>query len=179
MRFVPTAVDGAWVLEPERVEDERGFFARSFCRKELEERGLDSRVAQCNISYNPRRGTLRGMHYQAAPHAEVKIVRCTAGSIWDVVLDIRPDSPTFMKHHGVTLTAENRTMLYLPAGCAHGFQTLEDRTEVFYQMSVSYEAAAGRGVRWDDPAFGIPWPHADARIINDRDRTYPDFKGTR
>ncbi|HEX6040824.1 dTDP-4-dehydrorhamnose 3,5-epimerase [Longimicrobium sp.] len=175
MIFVPTLLDGAWVVEPEPVEDERGFFARTWCADEFRARGLDPALAQCSVSFNRRRGTLRGMHFQAAPHAEAKLVRCTRGALWDVVVDLRPGSPTFTRWFGVELTADNHRALYVPQGFAHGFQTLADDTEVFYQISVPYAPGAGRGVRWDDPAFGIRWPHADARILSDRDRAYPDF----
>lgn len=175
MIFVPTPLAGAWVVEPERVGDERGFFARTWCAETFAAQGLNPALAQCSVSFNERRGTLRGMHYQAAPHAEAKLVRCTRGALWDVVVDLRPDSPTFRQWFGAELTADNRRMLYVPEGFAHGFQTLEDETEVFYQISVPYVPGAGRGVRWDDPAFGIQWPHADERVMSDRDRGYPDF----
>jgi dTDP-4-dehydrorhamnose 3,5-epimerase len=174
--FTETALAGAFVLEPERREDARGFFARTWCAQEAEAHGLDPRVVQCSISFNKRKGTLRGMHYQAAPHQEAKLVRCTAGAIYDVIIDLRPGSPTFMRHLAVVLSAENRRALYIPAEFAHGFQTLADDTEVFYQMSEFYAPAHGRGVRWNDPAFGIAWP-PDDRIITERDQTYPDFVG--
>lgn len=174
MIFTPTALAGAYLIEPELREDERGFFARTWCRREFEAQGLNPCVAQCNISFNRRRGTLRGMHYQAAPYAEAKLVRCTAGSLFDVIIDLRPDSPTYTHHVGAVLTASNHTMLYVPEGFAHGFQTLEDNTEVSYQVSEFYAPDHGRGVRWDDPVFGIAWPQ-DERTIIDRDRTYPDF----
>ena len=164
-----------FLLEVERFADERGFFARSWSAREFAGLGLNAQLAECNISFNHKRDTLRGMHYQAAPHGQVKVVRCTAGAIYDVIVDLRPDSPTFREWVGVELTAENRLMLYIPETFAHGFQTLADRTEVFYQMSEFFAPESGSGVRWDDPAFGIVWPHAAARIINDRDRTYPDF----
>ncbi len=165
---------GAFLIELERIEDERGFFARSFCQREFEAHGLDPCVAQCNISYNPQRGTLRGIHYQAAPHREAKLVRCTRGAIHDVVLDLRPDSPRYLQHVGIELSAENRRMIYIPVGCAHGFLTLDDDTEVFYQMSNFYAPEAARGVRYDDPAFGIVWPEP-VRLVSERDRTYPDL----
>ena len=174
MIFQPLEVSGAFLIEPEPIPDERGFFARLWCQRELEERGLVGRIAQCSQSFNTRRGTLRGLHYQLAPHAEVKVVRCTRGAIYDVILDLRPASPTFKKHSAVTLTAENRRMAYVPEGCAHGFQTLEDGTEVFYLISEFFQPDHARGVRWNDPAFGIPWPPGD-KILNDRDRGYPDF----
>jgi len=172
--FTVTPV-GALVIEPERLSDDRGFFARSFCAREFEAHGLDPRVAQCNISFNPRRGTVRGMHFQRPPHAEAKLVRCTAGSLWDVALDLRPESPTFCRHFALELSAENRKMLYLPEGLAHGYQTLADDTEVFYQVSAAYAPDHGAGVRWDDPAFDIAWPLPVA-MIAERDRTYPDFR---
>ena len=167
-------VAGAFVVEPEPRADDRGVFARTWCREEFARHGLDTRLAQCSVSWSARRGTLRGLHYQAAPFAETKLVRCTAGAIFDVLLDLRRDSPTYLRHDAVTLSAASRAMVYAPEGVAHGFQTLEDATEVFYQMSVAHEPSAARGVRWDDPAFGIAWPAA-ARIISERDRTYPDY----
>jgi len=175
MIFTETPLAGAFVIEPELLEDARGFFARTWCSREFETRGLVTRIAQCSTSFNKRKGTLRGLHYQALPFAETKIVRCIRGSIYDVIVDLRPSSPTFTRHFAAVLTAENRKMLYVPAGFAHGFQTLEDDTEVFYQISEFYSSAHARGVRWDDPAFGIRWPD-DERTIVDRDRTYPDFR---
>jgi len=173
--FTETYLKGAFVIEADRREDDRGFFARTFCEKEFAEYGLETRVAQCNISFNRRKGTLRGMHYQAAPFEEAKLVRCTMGGIYDAIIDLRRGSPTFKKSFGVELTALNRRMLYIPRDFAHGFQTLEDETEVFYQMSQVYSAEHARGVRWNDPAFGISWP-ADERTINERDKNYPDFR---
>jgi dTDP-4-dehydrorhamnose 3,5-epimerase len=172
--FTETNLSGAYVIDMETHADSRGFFARTFCRKEFEAHGIDAHVEQCNISFNKRKGTLRGMHYQVAPFAEPKLVRCTAGSIYDVIIDLRPASPTFKQHFAVELSAENRKMLFIPVDFAHGFQTLRDDTEVFYQMGQSYSAEHARGVRWDDPAFGIRWPE-DERIIIERDRNYPDF----
>jgi dTDP-4-dehydrorhamnose 3,5-epimerase len=160
-------------LEPNR--DERGFFARSWCQKEFESQGLNPKVVQCNVSFNVRKGTLRGMHYQDAPYQEAKLVRCTKGSIYDVVLDLRPSSATFKDWIAVVLTAEKRNMLYVPEGCAHGFLTQEDDTEVFYQMSEFYHAELSRGVRWDDPAFHISWPDK-VEVISGRDRAYPNFE---
>ncbi len=174
VKFLPTPIAGAWLIEMEPVEDERGAFARSFCREEFARHGLNPAVAQCSVSTNRRKGTLRGMHYQAAPHEETKLVRCTRGAIHDVILDLRPQSPTFRKWFAVELSADNRRMLYVPAGFAHGFQSLTDNTEVFYQISTPYHPESARGVRWDDPAFGIEWP-ATERIISDKDRHYPDF----
>ena len=175
MIFIETKLTGAYIIEPERIEDERGFFARTWCRHEFAERGLSVELAQCNVSYNPRVGTLRGMHYQAAPDAEVKLVRCTMGAIYDVIVDMRPDSPTFRQWIAAELTAENRRMLYIPHGFAHGFQTLVDGSEVFYQISAFYAPASARGVRWDDPALAIDWPPAERRVISERDRSYPDL----
>lgn len=174
MIFTETPLKGAFVIEPELLEDARGFFARTWCERELGARGLETRIAQWSVSFNKKKGTLRGMHYQVPPAAEVKIVRCIRGSMYDVIIDLRPDSPTFTGHFAVVLTAENRKMLYVPTGFAHGFQTLEDNTEVFYQISEFYSPDHSRGVRWDDPAFGIQWPDDD-RMIADRDRSYPDF----
>ncbi len=176
MIFAPTALPGAFVVEMEKREDARGFFARSWCVREFEEHGLNPRLVQCNVSFNRAKGTLRGMHYQVAPREEAKLVRCTSGAIHDVILDLRPDSPAYLRHFAVELTAVNHRALYVPEGCAHGFQTLADDTEVFYQMSEFYSPEHARGVRWDDPAFGLPWPQAE-RIIVDRDRAYPDFAG--
>jgi dTDP-4-dehydrorhamnose 3,5-epimerase len=174
MIFRETALNGCIVIELDRRTDERGFFARSFCREEFGNHGLNPNVSQCNVSFNFRAGTLRGLHYQAVPHAEAKLIRCTRGAIFDVVVDLREDSPTFTKHFAITLSADSRTMLYVPEGFAHGFQTLEDETEVFYQMSHAYFPEAARGVRWNDSAFKIKWPRPNP-IMNDRDRTYPDF----
>jgi dTDP-4-dehydrorhamnose 3,5-epimerase len=176
MIFNPTHLEGAYVVELEPREDERGFFARAWCRDEFAEHGLSTEVAQCNVSFNRRRGTLRGLHYQIAPHAEVKLVRCTQGAIYDVIVDLRPGSATFTQWLGVELTAGNRTMLYVPEGFAHGYQTLEDDTETFYQVSTSYAPHAERGARWDDPAFGIEWPYPDRPLISDKDRGWPDFR---
>jgi dTDP-4-dehydrorhamnose 3,5-epimerase len=178
MMFQPTALPGAFVVELERREDARGYFARTWCRREFEAAGLDAAVAQCSLSHNLRRGTLRGLHWQAEPHAEVKLVRCSAGAIWDVIIDLRPESPTYLRHLGVDLTAVNGRALYIPKGFAHGFVTLTDATEVIYQMSEYYEPAAARGARWNDPAFGIEWPVSDP-ILHPRDAGYPDFSPER
>jgi dTDP-4-dehydrorhamnose 3,5-epimerase len=175
MIFTETALKGAFLLDPEPKADARGFFARTFCVEEFKARGLDPRVAQCNISFNRRRGTLRGMHWQVAPRAESKLVRVTQGAIFDVIIDLRQQSPTFKRHFSVELSAANRRMLFIPEGFAHGFQTLADDTEVFYQMSEFYSADCARGVRWNDPAFAIRWPLPDP-ILNDRDRSWPDFE---
>ncbi len=170
MRFSPTPLAGAFLIELEPVRDERGFFARSWCREEFSAHGLNPRLTQCNISFNIERGTLRGMHYQAAPHWEAKLVRCTRGAVYDVIIDLREDSPTFKKWFAVELTARNRKMLYVPEGFAHGYQTLVDNCEVFYQVSEAYRPELARGVRWDDPAFGIFWPIANPSLsAKDRD----------
>ena len=174
MLFKKTAIDGVAEVQVERRTDERGFFARSWCRREFEQAGLNPNLAQCSISWNPYKYTLRGMHYQAAPHEEAKLVRCTKGAIYDVAVDLRPQSPTFTRWVGLTLTAEDRNMIYIPEGCAHGFLTLQDDCEIFYQISQFYCTEAARGVRWDDSAFGIAWP-AEPKLISERDRTYPDF----
>lgn len=174
MIFRETPLAGAWILEPERFEDERGFFARTYCRREFETRGLDPSIAQCSVSYNHRRGTLRGLHLQAAPHEEVKLVRVTRGAIWDVIVDVRPGSLTFKRHFAIVLSAETRNELYIPKGMAHGFQTLEDATEVFYQISTFYAPDFARGYRWDDPAFAIPWPEP-VTVISEKDRNLPLF----
>lgn len=162
-------------MQLESKPDERGLFARSWCQKEFEEHGLNPKLAQCNVSFNTRKGTLRGIHYQAAPHQEAKLVRCTRGAIYDVAVDLRPDSITFMHWIGVTLTAADRNMVYVPEGCGHGFLTLEDETEVFYQMSEFYYPELSRGVRWDDRSFQIVWP-GEVKVISERDRTYPNFE---
>jgi len=172
--FEETKLKGAYVINIEPIEDERGFFARSFCQKEFEQLGLNPCVAQCNISFNKKKGTLRGMHYQAAPHEEAKLVSCVKGSIYDVIIDLRPGSITYCQWVSVELSAENHKMLYIPEGFAHGFQTLEDNTEVFYQMSEFYHPESARGVRWNDPAFGIEWP-LEERIISKKDLRFHMF----
>ena len=176
MIFRPTRLPGVFEIELERTTDERGFFARSWCRRSFEELGLNARLVQCNVSFNVRKGTLRGMHYQAMPYEETKIVRCTRGAIYDVIVDLRPQSATFKDWVAVVLTAEKRNMVYVPEGCAHGFLTLECDTEVFYQMSEFYHPESARGVRWDDPAFQIAWPFS-VEVMSERDRAYPDFEG--
>jgi dTDP-4-dehydrorhamnose 3,5-epimerase len=175
MNWAPTAVVGAFLLTPEPHRDERGFLARTYCEREFEDRGIRLRWVQCSVSYNVDAGTLRGLHYQAVPHAESKLVRCTRGAIYDVVVDLRPDSESYLEHVAVNLSADNRAALFVPEGCAHGFQTLEPGTEVFYQMSEFYAPGHGRGVRWNDPVLGIRWPDAAKRIISERDASYPDF----
>lgn len=176
IKFKETELKGAFVIEPERFADERGFFARSFSDKEFSAAGIDARLVECNISYNLKKHTIRGMHFQSAPYAQAKLVRCTAGAIFDVIIDLRPASPTFGQWLGVELTSRNRLMLFVPENFAHGFQTLEDETEVFYEVSDYYAPASCGGVRWDDSGFGIRWPESKSVIINERDRTYPDFK---
>ena len=178
MIFTETKLKGVFIIQPEKLEDERGFFARTWCQLEFAEHGLNPRVVQCSISFNRKRGTLRGMHYQIAPYQETKIIRCTRGAIYDVIIDLRPDSPTFTQWIAVELTHENRQMIYIPGGFAHGFQTLADNTEIFYQISEFYAPEYAQGVRWNDPAFGIQWPE-DHRILSDRDSNYPDFTGKR
>lgn len=174
MFFKETKLKGAFIIQPEERGDSRGFFARTWCQKEFKEQGLNWQIVQCNISFNKKKGTLRGLHYQAQPFEEAKLVRCTRGAIYDVMIDLRPDSPTFKQHVAVKLTANNHKMVYVPEGFAHGFQTLEDNTEVFYQMSCEYAPEYSRGVRWNDPAFSIEWP-IKYPIILDRDNSYQDW----
>jgi len=173
--FKPTNFRGAYVIEPERRADFRGYLARTYCEKEFAALGLETHIAQCSVSFNQRKGTLRGMHYQVAPFEEVKVVRCIRGAIYDVIIDLRPSSSTFKKHFAVELDERNGNALYVPAGFAHGFQTLAGNSEVFYQMSQYYSESHARGVRWNDPAFAIPWPE-DARTILERDENYTDFE---
>jgi dTDP-4-dehydrorhamnose 3,5-epimerase len=176
LNFMPTPLAGAFVIDLKRLEDDRGFFARSFCREEFIQNGLNPEVAQCNISFNPSRGTLRGMHYQADPHAEAKLVRCTQGAIWDVIVDLRPSSPGYKQWFGTELSAATRRAIYVPQGFAHGFQTLTDDAEVLYMMAEFYHPESARGVRWDDPAFGIEWPIANPSM-SDRDRSFALLAG--
>ncbi len=178
MIFQPTKLAGVFEIRLERKSDERGFFARTWCKDEFAAHGLNANLVQSSISFNAKPGTLRGMHYQAAPFAETKVVRCTQGALYDVVVDLRPDSPTFKKWISAELTAENRDALYIPRGCAHGFLTLASDTEILYLMSQVYDAESSRGVRWNDPAFAIDWP-VEVQVIAERDRTYPDFLATR
>jgi dTDP-4-dehydrorhamnose 3,5-epimerase len=174
MIFTATPLDGAYVIDLEPKSDERGFFARTFCEAEFRAHGLNPTIAQSSISYNRRRGTLRGLHWQADPHAEAKVVRCTAGAIHDVIVDLRPGSATYRQHAAFDLTAENRRALYIPVGFAHGFMTLADDSEVLYQMSIPFAHEAARGLRWNDPAIGIVWPALEP-ILNPRDRSWPDL----
>lgn len=176
MIFTETKLRDAFIIDLEPIPDERGFFALSWSQKEFAAHGLESRLVECNISFNSKKGTLRGMHYQQSPHGQVKVVRCTTGAIFDVVIDLRPDSQTFKQWVAVELSAANHQALYVPKDFAHGFQTLTDDSEVLYQMSAPFVAGSGRGVRWNDPAFDIAWPD-DIRIINSRDAQYPDFVG--
>jgi dTDP-4-dehydrorhamnose 3,5-epimerase len=172
VRFIENRLKGLFVIEPERLEDPRGFFARTWCQREFAAQSLNALWVQCSISFNERSGTLRGLHCQASPHEETKLVRCTMGAIYDVVVDLRPNSESFKQWEAVELTAENRRMLYIPEGFAHGFQTLTNRTEVFYQISAFYSPAASRGYRYDDPTFAIQWPRAIAEI-SEKDRSWP------
>jgi dTDP-4-dehydrorhamnose 3,5-epimerase len=174
--FHPTKLPGATVVELEPRDDERGFFARFFCRREFAEQGLELEVAQANLAFNRRRGTLRGLHYQAPPHDEAKLVRCVRGALYDVVVDLRPGSLTYRQWLAVELTGENRRLLYVPPGLAHGYQTLTDETEAMYLHSAVHAPEAERGVRWDDPVFGIEWPETDQRVLSAKDRAWPDFQ---
>lgn len=174
MLFTETPLKGAYLIDVEQKSDDRGFFGRSWCKQEFETHGLNPALVQCNISFNKMRGTLRGMHYQSAPYEEAKLVRCTMGAIYDVIIDLRPRSNTFMQWLGVQLTADNHRALYISEGFAHGFQTLVHNSEILYQMSEFYHPEAARGLRWDDPAFGIEWP-IDTLIISDKDKNYSDW----
>jgi len=175
MRFTKSKVDGAFIIDLEKFEDERGFVAYAWSEKEFLEQGISTKFLEMIMSYNIRKGTLRGMHFQNKPFAQAKLVRCTNGAIYDVAIDLRPDSGTYKRWDAVELTARNRRMFYIPEGCAHGFQTLEDETEVLYQISTVYSPDNASGVRWNDPAFGVEWPQ-DERTIIGRDRDYPDFR---
>ncbi len=175
MEFLETKLPGVFEIHIRTNSDERGLFARTWCKQEFESQGLNGKLVQCSLSFSKRKGTLRGLHYQIAPHEETKLIRCTHGAIYDVVLDLRRESPTFKEWIAAALTAEKRNMMYVPVGCAHGFLTLEDDSEVSYQMSEFWNAESARGVRWDDPAFRIQWA-AKVEVISDRDRSYPDFK---
>lgn len=176
MRFEETPLKGAFLIEPDPHGDDRGFFARMWCREEFLAHGLDTGIEQCNLAFNQRAGTLRGLHYQHEPHAEVKLVRCTRGAVWDVIVDLRPDSPTYTRWHGEVLSADNRAMLYVPAGFAHGYLTLTDSAEIFYQVNERYHPDLEDGVRWDDPAFRIEWPKAGPFILSSKDRSWPDYR---
>lgn len=171
MIFTETALKGAYIIELQPIADERGFFARSFCLQEFTAYGLKNEVAQCNVSYNKKKGTLRGMHFQKPPKAEAKLVRCTRGEIFDIIIDLRPDSPTYCQWEGVVLSADNHRSLYIPEGFAHGFQTLQENSEVFYQMFELYAPECASGVRWDDPAFDIHWPVPNP-VLSEKDSSY-------
>ena len=175
MKFLQVPLHGAFIIEPEPIADERGFFARSFCREEFETQGLNPSLVQCSLSFNHKKGTLRWMHYQKTPHEEAKLVRCTQGAIFDVIIDLRPGSPTCTHWFGTELSAKNHHALYIPEGFAHGFLTLVDESEVFYQMSAPFHPHSSAGVRWNDPVFGIQWPEK-VRLVSARDETYPDFQ---
>ena len=175
MKFIETKLPGAFVIEPEKKEDKRGFFTRTWCKNELGNHGLKAEIAQVNINFNKQRGTLRGMHYQAAPYGECKIIKCTRGAVFDVVIDLRKDSPTYLDWIGVELTGDNFRMLYVPENFSHGFITLEDQTEICYMVTQFYTPEAERGIRWDDPSFNIKWP-LHPQVISDKDSSYPDFK---
>ena len=174
MKFHKTDLAGACIIELDKLEDERGFFARSWCQREFEDQGLVATVVQANTSFNTKAGTLRGMHYQLAPHQETKLIRCTRGALYDVIVDIRPDSPTYKRWMGVELTATNYRMLYVPADFAHGFITMENNTEVMYLVSEFYTPGAEGGLRWNDPTFGIEWP-CPVEVISAKDASWPDF----
>ena len=176
MIFHETSLQDACLIEIQKLEDERGFFARTWCQREFSEHGLNPKLVQCNLSYNRLKGTLRGMHYQTAPHEEAKLIRCSRGSFYDLIIDLRPGSQTYLQHFGVTLTEREPVMLYVPEGFAHGFLTLEDETCVFYQMSEFYAPEYSRGLRWNDPSFRIKWP-AEIDVISARDANHPDFIG--
>jgi dTDP-4-dehydrorhamnose 3,5-epimerase len=175
MEFTETPIADVWIVAPDVFEDARGAFVRAWMPDEFAARGLDTRIAQGSLAMTHRKGSIRGMHYQAAPFEEAKVIRAVRGGIFDVAVDLRPDSPTYLKWTGATLTAENRRVMYVPPGCAHGYQTLEDDTEVFYFVSAPYAPGHQRGARWNDPAFGIVWPLGPPTSINERDAAYPDF----
>jgi len=173
--FTETKINGVYIIEPELLTDERGFFARSFCKEEFQKHGLKTDIVQCNISYNKKKGTLRGMHYQVAPFEEAKIVSCTHGAIYDVVLDLRKDSQTYCQWVATDLSGKNFKMMYIPKGCAHGFQTLEDDAMIYYQMMEFFHSECASGMRWDDPWFKIDWPIIHTVIVSEKDQKYPDF----
>lgn len=174
MRFQQLSLPGAYLVEIDRLEDERGFFARTFCEEEFAKAGLISRFPQASVSYNARRGTVRGMHFQAAPHEETKLVRCITGAVYDIITDLRPSSPAYCRSLGVELSALNRSALYIPKGFAHGFQSLTGDAELLYMIDTTYVPGAARGVRWTDPAFNIAWP-APVTVISERDLAFPDW----
>lgn len=176
VNIIATTLPGAFIIKPERIDDERGYFARTFCRETFACHGLATEFVQCSTSYNAHAGTLRGMHYQQPPYSEAKLVRCTRGAIYDAIIDLRASSPTYRKWHAIVLSAENGYMLYVPEGIAHGFQTLEAESEVFYQISTQYMPDHAAGVRWNDPAFAVEWPTVKQRIISFKDQSYPDYR---
>ena len=176
MIFQETKLKGSFVIRMEPIGDNRGFFARAWCQNEFKAHGLITNFVQANITHSPHRGTLRGLHYQIAPHQEIKLVRCTCGAIYDLIIDLRPESPTFMQWHGTELTAGNRKMVYIPGGFAHGYQILADDTEVFYQVGQFYAPEYKRGIRWDDPAFQIDWPITGQVILSEKDKHWPDYR---
>ena len=178
MKFKPTSLAGVWRIEPELHEDERGFLLRTYCESEFSAHGLNTHWPQCNLTLTKQRGMLRGLHYQAEPKPEIKVIRCVTGAIWDVLVDLRSESPTYGKWEAFELTAQNRHQLYVPGGCAHGFQCLTDECQVYYQMSESYVPELARGVRWNDPAFGLTWPLA-VKALSQRDSSFPDFTAER
>jgi dTDP-4-dehydrorhamnose 3,5-epimerase len=175
--FNETPLPGAYVVELEKREDDRGFFARAWCQDEFEEHGLNTRLVQCNLSYNHKAGTLRGMHYQAPPKSEVKLIRCTRGAVWDVIVDLRRDSPTYKRWYGEELTSDNRKMMYVPEEFAHGYITLVPDTETFYQVTEFYSPDHERGIRWNDPAIRIRWPDVEVSVVSEKDAAFPDFQG--
>ena len=177
MIFTEAKLPGAFVLELEKREDERGFFARAWCQREFEAHGLRSQPVQANIALSKKRGTLRGLHYQVAPYEEAKLMRCIRGAIYDVIVDLRPASPTYKQWFGIELSAENHKMLYIPEGFGHGYQALVDDSEVFYQVSQFYTPGAEQGIRWNDPAFGIEWPISENPILSEKDKNWPDYSG--
>jgi dTDP-4-dehydrorhamnose 3,5-epimerase len=176
MRFTETAIAGVELVDPDVFEDERGAFVRAWMPEEFEARGLDTRIAQASLALTRERGAIRGLHFQAAPFEEAKVIRVVRGAIFDVIVDLRPESPSYLRWVGVELSAANRRVMYAPAGCAHGYQTLEPDTEVFYFVSAPYSPPHQRGVRWNDPAFRIAWPLGAPSRINERDATYPDYE---
>ena len=178
MKFRETTIAGAWLVQPEPRVDSRGHFARLWCREEFARHNLRADFVQCNNSFSIETATLRGLHWQSAPHGEVKLVSCTRGRVFDAIVDVRPESPTFLKWFGVELSSDNRTMVYVPEGCAHGYLTLADNSEVVYPVTAAYDAAAERGLRWDDPAIGIAWP-VQPLVISDKDRAWPNWKSER
>jgi dTDP-4-dehydrorhamnose 3,5-epimerase len=175
MIFTETKLKGAYIIEPERLEDNRGFFARAWCKNEFDDHGLNPHFVQINLSFNKSRGTIRGLHYQTRPNEEAKLIRCIRGAIYDVIIDLRPNSPTYLEWIGEELTADNRKMLYVPENFAHGYQSLKDNTEVFYPVSQFYSPESVKGLRWNDPTFGIKWPEADNLIISEQDKKWPDY----